>query len=1158
MLASQPSGASHERIGRYEVLRKIATGGMAELFLAKQVGMEGFERVVAIKRILAHLAYDQEFINMFRDEARIVAKLSHPNIVQIYDLGKSEDTYFIAMEYIPGRNMSSVAKKARARGEKLPPAYIARCVAQACEGLHYAHTRSDMTGKPLKIVHRDVSPQNIIVAFSGTVKLVDFGIAKAATKIAHTRAGVLKGKYAYMSPEQIRGEEVDARSDLFAAGIVLYELLCGRRPFEKDNSIQTLKSIVQEQHRDCRELNPDIPDELAGIIDRALTKDRNKRFQHAQELQIALEDFVSGTPERVNNLTVSNWITELFKEELSQELGGTVVFQGIGEVILPDVMEGLSDDPKSFSVDEVEVPDLDEVEAAEPAPGQSSHDEMERPLALTRGRGGGSVDVRPPIQAPSNALAESSGPDSLHEEGVIDRPLDSHDGYDDDATVMGIEAAKAPYSDDKTEFAPPHAAPAEVRPGSEVHTLVPDPPAAPVASTLSRSDSYADLLQPLSGVAEDDDFDQTDDPWDEATVGYPEGAPPEDFPAAAVLARDEHVQLAVDDSLPNEDWGELSADDFDADATLAGLPEAWDDPTAARGSGLRSDSSLEPRVQSPLDYDDAEPLAIELDDPDDGLQGLEDSLHPGADDSGGFGGFGPDATIAVPSISDEMIERHASQYGRYDDGATRAASSVHTEEVSDADVEPLDFDDMSDAGAEEATDWGGDATLAANSMMPGVVGLDPDDDIDFDLADDDPNPVPGFDVEVDYTVRAMDEEPALPVPKSDRDIDLDARTVAGTTSDYLVAGVRPPVGADYDESDQGPAPEPEDYSIPNPASRRGQEQLGAIRLNRVAVDRGFGSEEHTEGQASAYDDDHGELPGVSEHLPISLSFDDDAPPVQPSPLEEPAGASEPELPAALPGPSAASARDEYSALLAPKLPTPMNSYQGDVPAGPMAIGSTNVPPANLSLSQMLEHPSRTSRSRLMAIPRGGSVSTAQGRSASVLGRQIREVAAQNGVPVRPVNSGIMPPPVSFNPAPQVGPPGLELPPPPAASAGSGSRGRKLVIAGLITVILGLFAVLAYVSYPLFFGPNEPVLTIKTTPEKAQVYVNDTLQDQPTPINISGLKPGVTYTVRLVLPGYHSVTQPVRLPENRTLIWRIPLKPMAAGAAPGVAPSPSSP
>ena len=280
--ASSPRAAPaapQERIGRYEVLRRIATGGMAELFLAKHVGMEGFEKVVAIKRILAHLAHDDEFVNMFRDEARLVAKLSHPNIVQIYDLGKSADSYFIAMEYIPGRNLASIAKKARQKGEAFPPLYIARAMAQACEALHYAHTRQDVDGRSMGIVHRDVSPQNIILSFSGAVKLVDFGIAKAATKIAHTRAGVLKGKYAYMSPEQIKGEEIDARSDLFSVGIVLFELLCGRRPFEKENSIQTLKAIVQDAHVDPRSLNPAVPDGLADIIRRALVKDRNQRFQ---------------------------------------------------------------------------------------------------------------------------------------------------------------------------------------------------------------------------------------------------------------------------------------------------------------------------------------------------------------------------------------------------------------------------------------------------------------------------------------------------------------------------------------------------------------------------------------------------------------------------------------------------------------------------------------------------------------------------------------------------------------------------------------------------------------------------------------------------------------------------------------------------------------
>ena len=310
---------------------------MAELFLAKQAGFDGFEKVVAIKRILSHLAYDDEFIAMLRDEARLVAKLNHPHIVQIYDLGKDEGSYFIAMEYIAGRNFSVIAKKSRELSLKIPPVNVARCIAQACEGLFYAYTRTDIDGKQLKIIHRDFSPQNIIVSLSGSVKLVDFGIAKAASKVAHTRPGVLKGKYAYMSPEQILGEELDARSDLFSVGIVLYELLCGRRPFEKANSILTLKAIVQEAPTPCRELNRDIPETLASIIDRCLEKDRNNRYSTAQELQIELEDFVGSSGERCNSVRISNWLEELFDDELNRVDGATVVFPGIGKVILPEI-----------------------------------------------------------------------------------------------------------------------------------------------------------------------------------------------------------------------------------------------------------------------------------------------------------------------------------------------------------------------------------------------------------------------------------------------------------------------------------------------------------------------------------------------------------------------------------------------------------------------------------------------------------------------------------------------------------------------------------------------------------------------------------------------------------------------------------------------------
>ena len=1146
MLASQPSSASHERIGRYEVLRKIATGGMAELFLAKQVGMEGFERVVAIKRILAHLAYDEEFINMFRDEARIVAKLTHPNIVQIYDLGKSDDTYFIAMEYIPGRNLSSVAKKARALNEKLPPAYIARCVAQACEGLHYAHTRSDMNGRPLKIVHRDVSPQNIIVSFEGTVKLVDFGIAKAATKIAHTRAGVLKGKYAYMSPEQIRGEEVDARSDLFAGGIVLYELLCGRRPFEKENSIQTLKSIVQERHRDCRELNADIPDALAAIIDKALEKDRNRRYQDAQELQIALEDFVIGGEERVNNLTIKTWVTGLFEEELSQEQGGTVVFQGIGEVILPEAdEEPRPPEAAKARSDQVVAPSSVELSAATGS--ADSHEDLQ-PLPLARGRGGGSVDPRPPIQAPSTLTPQAKGARaSLIEEGVIDRPVVKREGgYDDDATVHGTEGgppsrpstevaragAAAQYDDSRTEFAPPH----DPDGGSEDHTLVPGaltaPPVAPRAQVVPREESSLELLKPLA-PAVDEDFDQADDPWDEATVGYPGDGMPPDLGGSTAELRVERSEPAPADAFEHPDWAEPSSD-FEVDATLAAPPDVWEDETAGGGASAYldpDDEALDPVVQEPLEFEDSEPLEIDLD--DDGESEAQ-----------------VDATVAVPSISDEIIERHSSMMApRGFFGRESTLGDGDHMEVSDADVEPLDFGEESSGELlpPAAEEWGGDATIAGVPPLPDVAGLDPDDDLD--LSDDGP----GFEVEVDYTVRAMDDEPELPVPKGDRDIDQDARTVAGTTSDYLVAGVRPPAGGLYDpDVATRPADPDPDYRPKSPAGRRGQEALGAIRLSRVAVSR-FGSEEVTEGEVptfeSAYEPEL-ELPGVQEHLPVEFDDHDDQPPVEPSPLDEPSDEAE--------HPSAAQARDEYSALLAPKLPAPINpGLSVELPAGPMGIGSTNVPPANLSLSQMLSHPSRASRSKLMAIPRGASgISggvTADPRSASVLGRQIREVVRSDRPgPAEPATPAPFPVVGALNPPALLVPTPMDpvLLPPPTEGRGR----RRALVAALAVVVVALLGGVGFLAYQVNLGDGlglfvtEPRLTIRTTPPGAEVYVDDALQRGTTPLTISGLKPGTSYTVRLVRQGFEPVSQSVRLPENRPLIWRIPLKPLSPGPA----------
>jgi serine/threonine protein kinase len=328
-----------QRIDRYEPLKKLATGGMAEIYLAKQSGLEGFEKVVVLKRILPHLSSDEEFVNMFLDEARIAAKLSHPNVVQIYDLGKADNTYYIAMEYVSGRNVQHLITKQQSLGGHLPVEHVCRIIAGVCDGLHYAHARKDYDGKPLNIIHRDISPQNILVSFAGGVKVVDFGIAKASTQLAQTRAGVLKGKYAYMSPEQVRGSKIDHRSDIFAVGLVMYEMLTGARTFERENSLKTLKAIVQEKPLNPREMNPDIPMEVVKILSKALEKNPDRRYKTAQEFQLALEDWLEQSPKKSNNVRLSRFLYELFDDELSSA-EGTMVVKGVGQVIIPTSRQG--------------------------------------------------------------------------------------------------------------------------------------------------------------------------------------------------------------------------------------------------------------------------------------------------------------------------------------------------------------------------------------------------------------------------------------------------------------------------------------------------------------------------------------------------------------------------------------------------------------------------------------------------------------------------------------------------------------------------------------------------------------------------------------------------------------------------------------------------
>ncbi len=419
------------KFDRYNLLKKLATGGMAEIYLAKQSGLEGFEKVVVLKRILSHLAQDEEFVSMFLDEARIAAKLSHPNIVQIYDLGKADGTYYIAMEYVSGRNVQHIIGKQQDRGEPIPVEHVCRIVAGVCDGLHYAHSRKDYDGTPLNIVHRDISPQNVLVSFAGGVKVVDFGIAKASTQLAQTRAGVLKGKYAYMSPEQVRGAKVDHRSDLFAVGLVFYEMLTGTRAFERDSSLKTLKAIVQEKPLNPRELNPEVPMEVVKLLSKALEKNPDRRYKTAQEMQLAIEDYLETSPKKSNNVRLSRYMYDLFDDELNSA-DGTMVVKGIGEVIIPasqgvKLVPRVEEEVDHKTLSAALLPakrDPNESKGATPA----KKDEAARLVRSEQpGRDGSGAAARPPARPPPAAPPELDDDDDVDGKTVPAYDIESYE-----------------------------------------------------------------------------------------------------------------------------------------------------------------------------------------------------------------------------------------------------------------------------------------------------------------------------------------------------------------------------------------------------------------------------------------------------------------------------------------------------------------------------------------------------------------------------------------------------------------------------------------------------------------------------------------------------------------------------------------------------------
>ncbi len=358
---------------------------MAEIFLARVEALPGFQKIVVIKRILPQLASKRDFIEMFLDEARIAATLQHPNLVQVYDVGLVDGNYFMSMEYLHGEDIRGVMKTLVTTGRSLPVEHALNVMIGVCAGLHYAHDKVGFDGRPLNIIHRDVTPQNVIVTFEGGVKLLDFGIAKASNRSGETRFGTLKGKVPYMSPEQCRGEVLDRRTDVFSIGIMLYELTLGRRLFRAKSEFEVMKMIVDGEIAAPSSYNPDYDPTLEQIVMRALAKDRDLRYSSAAELQADLESYVQSTRIYLSSNALKQFMEQLFGQKVEAWREAQAQGRSLGEHLETMTLERA------------------ELSAGETA-GETADIEMIEDFEVDyTGQLAGATQVTPPMGVPSQA-----------------------------------------------------------------------------------------------------------------------------------------------------------------------------------------------------------------------------------------------------------------------------------------------------------------------------------------------------------------------------------------------------------------------------------------------------------------------------------------------------------------------------------------------------------------------------------------------------------------------------------------------------------------------------------------------------------------------------------------------------------------------------------
>lgn len=455
-----------QRFGKYRLLRRLAFGGMAEIFLAQLERDAGFAKKVVIKRILPHLGADTDFVSMFQDEARLAANLNHPNVVQVYDFGAIDGTYFIAMEYVEGADLRRLLKGAADRKRPLSPAEVAALGEGVARGLAHAHALTDDASRPLEIVHRDVSPHNVMVSRTGEAKIMDFGIAKATARATRTATGTIKGKLAYMAPEQAGGGTVDKLSDQFAVGLVLWECLTLRRVYEGDSEPELLARVTRAEIPDVRSVRSDVPDALAAIVQRMLAREREARFGDLLEVEQQLAAF-------------------------RFSLGAA------GAVRIADMVAQLAPAEPSTPVRRVTMALPDPAPAATPAAQGGAESSAEPPAGVTQGSSGWTLAPEPgAATATVSPPRESTAPSEVSPPAVSTRPAPPSSRRRWLAAVAGgVLAGVAAVALVASRRAPPQQQQASVPP-AKVATAMVDLDSAPSGARLLVDGVETGLVTP--------------------------------------------------------------------------------------------------------------------------------------------------------------------------------------------------------------------------------------------------------------------------------------------------------------------------------------------------------------------------------------------------------------------------------------------------------------------------------------------------------------------------------------------------------------------------------------------------------------------------------------------------------------------------------------